>query len=358
MRKLAIVIVVLAGVALGGYFLFFKSSPPPEPRKEQKNTPPVKPAPKKPSPVFEPSKFHQQHHYTGPKNRYAENYFKNENVREEVSEDREELADTLQKYDRDNHYDHHDDYQYAFDNYYYDDDYYYHDYYDYMYPQFDEREWEHLNSIYSDPDVKDYLKEEHKAHKAEKENPSEVGSVKNNAWKQNLPAQKVKAAEAKLSDPVVKKEQKLREQFRNANAAELRKIAQNPVRTLDLFQARKDPHTKFDIFGTHADESLSVALTEPLKKKILSRDILITDGSSSEIEGIFADSGKAEIKFDYEKDDLESEVKQHMMQKVVVVVKATTLFGEKGLLSHLVKDGYTIQRYRIDSQLEKYEIQE
>lgn len=347
MRKVAILVVVLAGVLLGSYFLFFKKSeappPPAESSKEQKKTP-VKPAPKKPSPVFQPSKFHPEHHYTGPKNRYADDYFKNENLREELHDDREELAETLREYDRYNHYDYHDDFQDAYDRYYHDDDYFDQDYRDYMYPQFDDREWEHLNSIYSDSDVKDYLKEKREAKKTQKENSDTTGSVKNK--------EKRKAAKAKLADPVVKKEQKLKQQFKDEKKATLGKIAPNTMPTYDLFQAKKSP-LKFDIFGIHEKEPFAQALTDSLRKKVLSRGILITDGSGDDIYDHYASENKAPI--DYKKDELLAEVENHPGKKIMVVVKASELFGDDGLLSQLMKAGYTIKRYKGNSQFEKYE---
>jgi hypothetical protein len=351
MRKLAILAVVLAGVALGSYFLFFKKAeaptPPVEPSKEQKKAP-AKPPPKKPSPVFQPSKFHPDHHYTGPKNRYADDYFKDEDLREELHDEREKLADTLWEYDGYNHYDRHADYQDAYDRYYHDDDDFYRDYYDYMYPQFDDREWEHLNSIYSDPDVKEYKKEKHETKKAEKDTSSSPGKFKPTGGK----AQTAKAAKAKLKDPVVKKEQEKKKEFLDNKLATISKIAPNTKPTYDLFQAKKSP-LKFDIFGIHQKETFAQALTDSLRKKVLSRSVLITDGSSDEIYDHYASEEKAPI--DYKKDELLAEVENHAGKKIMVVVKESELFGDDGLLSQLMKAGYTIKRYTEGSKLEKYE---
>jgi len=384
MRKSVVFVVLLFAVvsALGFYYLFIKDSGAPTPlggpigikkkEKEKKSSP---------SPTHFPSKDHP--HFTGPTNQYADNYFNNERVRDELHLDREELADYVSDYDRYNHYDYHDQYQDYYNEYGYDD-YYYDDYYDYMYPQYSDYEWQRLNEIYSDPDVKEYLDDELNARKNDKkgkkdsrdsENMSsdrrdELNKLVNNRFGPNLspeqkksafgrvnqatkdkPVEKLKKVNKKLSDPVAQKERDLKSKFKEEKKTKIESVGPNKERILDLFQAKKGEQ-KFYIFGTHEKEPFKEALPDTLHKKVLSNDVLITDDSSKEINEHFANEKKTELTYD--KQTLEGEIARQRGKKSVVVVKALLLFGEDGLLRHLFDEGYAILRYNVSSELLKF----
>jgi hypothetical protein len=384
MRKSVILVAIVVAFCLGFYFLFIKESAPPSiqsDKKAQKKTEKTQHTPS--SPAHYPTKYHPEH-YSGPENPYADIYLNSEHLRDELHLDREELADDVNEYDRYNHYDYHDQYQ-DYYNEYGNDDYYYDDYYDYIYPQMSDWEWQRLNETYSDPDVKDYLNDELNVRKLEKDGkkteaqaediPSdrlqELNKLVGNRFGDNLPPQqkknmfdrvnqatkntpveKLKKINKKLSEPAVQKENNLKTQFKDAKQAQIKKVGPNKERMLDLFQAKKGEQ-KFYIFGTHEKESFKEALPETLHRKVLTNDLLITDDSSQEIREHFASEKKAELSYD--RQTLEGEITRHKGKKSVVVVKATLLFGDEGLLKHLFTDGYTIMRYNPSSELLKFE---
>jgi hypothetical protein len=350
----------------------------------------VRPKPARPAPKTE-TDFHTSHNKDfeqappPAKDNYADSFYKNSHLSDEFGFASEDLYHEIP---------HHDDYTSSYEDAEYAMLYeeirqeeLQREYEDLLLDEFEQYELERLSQIYADADVERFRQEEMYAWQQERaghkydrhdldalpverkkalkeleknrfgDSKKGAASGDNNMMRLNQATKNesvddIKKVSQKLGEPVALKESDLRSKFIDGKTKQVQKVVAELKHDLSLFQARKGD-AKVYILVTPDGVTLEKALSDNLRKKVESADVLITESEENELKHAFEGESKAMVEFDPTSglEHLKQDIDDHKGKKIVVALKAAHLFGDQGYLKTLITDGYAIKSYNASGEL-------